>query len=48
MEASLPDRKEPGTTELSKGTDRDQVAAKELFYQRRIAELTQTVEALQQ
>jgi len=46
MEASLPDRKESGTKGLSKGMERDQFDAKELFYQRRIAELTQTVQAL--
>jgi len=48
MEASLPDRKESVVKNAAKDAGLDEFAAKELLYQKRISELTKTVEVHQQ
>ena len=48
MEASLPDRKESVVKNAAKDVGLDEFVAKELEYQKRIAELTKTVEVQQQ
>ena len=45
MEAPLPGRKESEVRNSAKDAGSDEVATKELLYQKRIAELTKTVEA---
>ena len=48
MEASLPDRKESVVKNAAKDVGLDEFVAKELLYQKRIAELAKTVEVQQQ